>query len=365
MTVVGVAGVGKTRLAQEILARESEKPGASVAWVSLAPLDDVRHVSSAIALALGISLPDDLDGFAALRQAVENVPLLLILDCAERLGDALATPLAALILQTQGVRALVTSQAPLGVAGEIVYRLPVLPVPDARIPHADAAGYAAVALFAQRAAAADRRFELTTANTSLVAEICRRLDGIPLALELAAARVPALGLDTLLERLDDRFRLLRTRRPAARFAPRRAAHGIRLELRFAVEPSEQRVFNRLGTFAGSFSLKAAARCVADATVDMSEAMDLIGRLVDRSLVSALAVDPPRYALLETARYYALERLDGRGRTRGGAPPHGRHGAGSARRGLPGILVVGRSHMAAPLRARTRQCARRHGVGRTP
>jgi len=307
VTVVGVAGVGKTRLAQEILARESENPGAAVAWVSLAPLDDVRHVPSAIALALGISLPDHLDGFAALRQAVEDVPLLLILDCAERLGDALATPLAALILQTQGVRALVTSQAPLGIAGEIVYRLPVLPVPDSRVPHADAAGYAAVALFAQRVAAADRRFELTIANTALIAEICRRLDGIPLALELAAARVPALGLDALLERLDDRFRLLRS---AGR--PLDSRHGA-LHTAFEwsyglLAPSEQRVFNRLGTFAGSFSLKAAARCVADATIDMSEAMDLIGRLVDRSLVSALPVDPPRYALLETARYYALERL---------------------------------------------------------
>jgi len=311
VTVVGVPGVGKTRLAQEILARESEKPGAAVAWVSLAPLYDVRHVSSAIALALGISLPDGLDGFAALRQAVLNVPLLLILDCAERLGDALATPLAALILQTQGVRALVTSQAPLGIAGEIVYRLPVLPVPDPRIPHADAAGYAAVALFAERMAAADRRFELTRANTSLVAEICRRLDGIPLALELAAARVPALGLDALLERLDDRFRLLRL---AGR--PLDSRHGA-LHAAFdwsygLLAPSEQRVFNRLGTFAGSFSLKAAARCAADETVDVSEAMDLIGRLVDRSLVSALAVDPPRYTLLETARYYALERLAAEG-----------------------------------------------------
>jgi DNA-binding winged helix-turn-helix (wHTH) protein len=257
VTVVGVAGVGKTRLAQEILGRESEKPGAAVAWVSLAPLDDVRHVSSAIALALGISLPDGLDGFAALRHAVENVPLLLILDCAERLGDALATPLAALILQTQGVRALVTSQAPLGIAGEIVYRLPVLPVPDPRIPLADAAGYAAVALFAERVAAADRRFELTTTNTSMVAEICRRLDGIPLALELAAARVPALGLDALLERLDDRFRLLRL---AGRSLDSR--HGA-LHTAFdwsygLLAPSEKRVFNRLGTFAGSFSLKTAA-----------------------------------------------------------------------------------------------------------
>ncbi|MGH8863707.1 MAG: ATP-binding protein, partial [Burkholderiales bacterium] len=209
VTIVGIAGVGKTRLAEEILAREAESPGTAVTWVSLESIDGVQHVPSAIALALGLSLPDGMEGFAALRKALERVPLLLILDGAEHLGDALVAPLAGLVLQTQGVRALVTSQAPLGIPGETVYRLSVLPVPESGMPHADAAQYPAVAMFAQRAAAADRRFELSAANTSLVAEICRRLDGIPLALELAAARVPSLGLATLLERLNDRFRLLK------------------------------------------------------------------------------------------------------------------------------------------------------------
>jgi len=307
VTIVGIAGVGKTRLAQEVLAREAEKPGSAVAWVSLGPLEDVGHVPSAIALALGISLPDGIDGFAALRQAVENVSLLLILDCAEHLGEALATPLAALILQTQGVRALVTSQAPIGITGETVYRLSALPVPGVGHSAAEAEQCAAVTLFAQRAAAADRRFELSCVNSSLVADICRRLDGIPLAIELAAARVPALGLSALLARLDDRFRLLKV---AGRSLDLR--HGA-LHTAFdwsygLLSASEQRVFNRLGTFAGSFSLSAAARCVADKTIDVTEGMDLIGRLVDRSLVTVLRADPPRYMLLETARYFALEKL---------------------------------------------------------
>ncbi|MGO8830089.1 MAG: ATP-binding protein [Steroidobacteraceae bacterium] len=311
VTVVGIAGVGKTRLAQEILAREAEKPGSAVAWVSLGQLEDVEHVPSAIALALGISLADGLDGFAALRQAVENVPLLLILDSAERLSDAIASPLAALLLQTQGVRALVTSQAPLGIPGEIVYRLPVLPVPHHGRSVADAGQYAAIALFAERAAAADRRFELSAANTPLVADICRRLDGIPLAIELAAARVPALGLAALLTRLDDRFRLLKV--AGRSLDPRHGALHAAFDWSYSLlAPSEQRVFNRLGTFAGSFSLTTAAACVADENVDTSEAMDLIGRLVDRSLVTALAVDPPRYTLPETARYYALEKLEAAG-----------------------------------------------------
>ena len=307
VTIVGIAGVGKTRLAQEILASEAEKPGAAVAWVSLAPLDHVDRVPSAIALALGISLPDGIEEFAALHHAIDNVPLLLILDCAEHLSDSLAMPLARLIFQTQGVRALVTSQAPLGITGELVYRLAVLPVPRTGLSPTDTQEYAAIALFAQRAAAADRRFELSAANSLLVADICRRLDGIPLALELAAARVPALGLAALLARLDDRFRLLTGtgRSLDLHHGTLHAAFDWSYSL---LAPAEQRVFNRLGTFAGSFSLPTAAACVADGTIDTSEAMDLIGRLVDRSLVTALAVDPPRYTLLETARYYALERL---------------------------------------------------------
>ena len=192
---------------------------------------------------------------------------------------------------------LVTSQAPLGIAGEVIYRLAVLTVPRAGLNPAEVHEYAAMAFFAQRAAAADRRFELTAANASLVAEICRRLDGIPLALELAAARVPALGLTTLLARLDDRFRLLKgTGRPLdQRHGTLHAAFAWSYSL---LAPDEQRVFNRLGTFAGSFSLGSAAVCVAEGSIDTAEAMDLIGRLVDRSLVTALAVDPPRYALLE-------------------------------------------------------------------
>jgi len=307
VTVVGVAGVGKTRLAQEMLVREPDGPSGATAWVSLASLDNIEHVPSAIALALGLSLPDGLEGFAALGQALEKVSLLLILDSAEHLGEVLARPLAGLISQTQGVRALVTSQAPLGVPGEVIYRLAALPVPAADARRTDAAAYAAVALFAQRAGAADQRFELTAANAPLVGEICRRLDGIPLALELAAARVPALGLAALAERLDDRFRLLKLARQPA--DPRHSALHTAFDWSYGLlTPAEQQVFDRLGVFAGSFPLKTAAHCVADESIDPSEAIDLIGRLVDRSLVSALAVDPPRYTLLETARYYALERL---------------------------------------------------------
>ncbi|HEY6354923.1 MAG TPA: winged helix-turn-helix domain-containing protein, partial [Burkholderiaceae bacterium] len=307
VTLVGVAGAGKTRLAEEILALEADKSGVAVAWVSLPPLSDLQHVASAIALALGLTLAGDVDGFTALNQALQDVPALLILDGAEHLGPDLGAPLASLVRHTRGVRALVTSQTPLGIPGEHVHRLPVLSVPAPGMSAAEASDYGAVRFFAQRAAAAERRFKLTPANCAQVAEVCRRLDGNPLALELAAARLPSLGIAALLERLDDRFRLLKQPRNTddQRHNTLHAAFDWSYGL---LSAAEQRVFSVLGVFAGSFSLEVAARCVADAGTNVAEAVDLIARLVDRSLVTAISVEPPRYTLSETARCYALERL---------------------------------------------------------
>lgn len=307
LTIVGPAGIGKTRLAQEVLVRESEKAGTKIAWVPLEPLKEAEHVPSAIALALGLSLPDDADRYQALSRALEQVPLLLLLDGAEHLSEAIATPLGGMLRRTPGIRALVTSQAPLGIAGETVYRLASLSVPDADAPQTDVAEHGAIALFALRASEADRRFELSPANAALVADICRRLDGNPLALELAAARVPAFGLSALRERLDDRFRLLKQAGRAGE--PRRGVLQAAFDWSYGLlSAPEQRVFDRLGAFAGSFSLTTAARSVADESIDVCDAIDLIGRLVDRSLVTVVNGEPPRYRLLETARCYAIDRL---------------------------------------------------------
>jgi len=307
VTLVGTPGVGKTRLAEEILARGSAAPADAAAFVSAASLELAGQVPPAIALALGLSLTEGEDGFRSLDRALGDAPLLLVLDNIEHLGTELAPPLAALVSRHRGLRLLVTSQAPLGIAGELVYRLDALRLPPVDGAAGDVAASPAVTLFAQRATAADRTFALTPANARLVADICRRLDGNPLALELAAARIPSLGVAALHERLDDRFRLLK--------GSGRGTDDRHDALRTAFEWSygllaarERRVFDRLGAFAGSFTLSAAARCVADETLDPVEAIDLIGRLVDRSLVSALPTDPPRYALLETARCYAVERL---------------------------------------------------------
>jgi predicted ATPase/DNA-binding winged helix-turn-helix (wHTH) protein len=307
VTLVGVPGVGKTRLAQELLALAASESRGAVAWVALQPLATLQQVPGALALALGLPPPDAANPFDSLAQALGQQPLFAVFDGVEHLGATLAAPLAALLQASGALRILLTSQAPLGVAGEQVYRLQALAVPPAGAEAGEVAGHSAVQLFAQRAAAAAQGFELNSANTAQVAAICRRLDGNPLALELAAARLPALGAAALLERLDDRFRLLRQAGQGgdARHGALHAAFDWSYSL---LAPAEQRVFNRLAAFAGSFALPVAARAVADDSIDAAEAVDLIGRLVDRSLLMALPTEPPRYQLAETARYYALERL---------------------------------------------------------
>jgi predicted ATPase/DNA-binding winged helix-turn-helix (wHTH) protein len=296
LTLVGAAGVGKSRLAREVLARELERPGGAAAFVSLEALDGIERVPSAISVALDLSIAEAGDRFLALGLALEGLGVLLVLDGAEHLAAELAEPLATLAERARGLRVLVTSQTPLGRPGESLYRLGPLPVAEA------------VSLFMLRAGQADPRFAIAPSSAPLVEEICRRLDGNPLAVELAAARVPTFGLSALLAHLDDRLRLLKlSGRPGGE------RHGV-LQAAFdwsygLLAPAEQRVFDRLGAFAGSFALDAAARAVADESLDMAGAVDLVGRLVDRSLVTMLPREPARYRLLETARFYARTRLD--------------------------------------------------------
>jgi len=205
-----------------------------------------------------------------------------------------------------GVRVLVTSQEPLHVAEEQVVRLGALavpPTPDA----ASALTYGAVELFVARAQAADPRFAVSSQNVSDVVEICRRLDGIPLALELAAARLPLLGVHGVRERLDERLKLLSggTRTALPRHQTLRAA----LQWSYALlSPAERTAFDRLGVFVGTFSLEAAQRVAADPAIDAWAVLDHLATLVDKSLVLVEGGDLPRYRLLESSRAFALERL---------------------------------------------------------
>jgi len=219
------------------------------------------------------------------------------------------------------VRVLTTSQEPLKLADEQVYRLGTLALPD-KLTVQGAEHFGAVALFVARAKAALPQFALTDANVATVIEICRRLDGIPLAIELAAARVPLLGVEGLCVRLNDRFRVLTA---GARLALRRH-QTLRAALEWSyglLDAGEQAVFRRLGVFAGSFDLDSAQRVVASNGIDQWAALDALGALVDKSLVVAETGTEPRYRLLETGRAFALEQLAAAGETSAAVDRHAR------------------------------------------
>jgi predicted ATPase/DNA-binding winged helix-turn-helix (wHTH) protein len=305
VTVAGPAGIGKTRLAQAA-ARASSRPGGAW-WVDLASLADPALVPQAVAQALGARTDGAPDFMAAVLKVLPQQPALLVLDNAEHLLGSVADLVARLRAAAPQLTLLVTSQEILHLADEQVFRPEPLALPDGDDPERLAAS-GAVALFVARAQAADRRFELSADNRATVADICRRLDGIPLAIELAAARVPLLGVAGLRDKLDQRFHVLTSgdRSALRRHQTLRAALEWSHQLLAA---PEQAVLRRLGVFAGGFTLEAAQQVAEDGQgIDRWDALDLLGMLVDKSLVVMEDDAPPRYRLLETTRLFALERL---------------------------------------------------------
>jgi len=299
VTLVGPSGVGKTSLARAAAAGWS---GPSV-WVDLASLAEGTQVAAALARALGSPLED---GAAApqLLQALQGRTLLLVLDNAEHLIQRCAE-LATLLRPLPGVHLLVTSQLPLAVAGEQVQRLDPLPLPAAGAAADLADG--ALALLVDRIAAVDRRFIADAVTLPLLAAVCTQLDGLPLALEMAAARVPLLGIRGVHDALTERFALLtRGHRDAA--ARHRTLHGaLDWSYHLLAEP-EQRLFCALSVFAGGFTLGLAISLMTDEAAARWDVIDGLATLADRSLLVVGSDDPPRYRLLETVRQYALEQL---------------------------------------------------------
>ena len=313
VTVSGAGGIGKTRLAQA--AARSLQPPQELAWVDLVGLNDAATLPAAVAHALGIELAGAADAGAVLAAALRGRTALLVLDNAEHLLDAVAAFVATLRDQSSTLRVLVTSQEVLRLADEQVFRPGPLTLP-ATDDLLSVRASAAVELFVVRARQVDRHFDLGDHNRAAVAEVCRRLDGIPLAIELAAARVALLGVEGVRDRLDERFELLTAGARAAmrRHQTLRAAlewsHGL-------LTPDEQRVLRRLGVLAGGFTLEAAQEVAEDDALDGWDVLELLGALVDKSLVVAQGTDGdavPRYRLLETTRMFALERLAEAGET---------------------------------------------------
>ncbi len=318
VTLVGAGGMGKTRLAQAFLHAQREAWKHGVCWIELASVTDPAALPGVIASALGVRPPAG-EPLVGLAGAVAPLQMLVAFDNAEHLLDEVARIAHALLDKAPGLRIVVTSQTPLKLAEERLFRLEALAVPQGPLPAAQAIDFGAVALFTERAQAADARFALTDANAPAVIALCAALDGLALAIELAAARVPMFGVQRLAASMQDRLQLLtasRDRSAPARHQTLRAAvewsHGL-------LNEREQTVFRRLSVFAGSASLALIQQVVADPPedggLDEWAVLDALSGLVDRSLVAVVGgVDDaePRYRLLASPRALALERQQAAG-----------------------------------------------------
>jgi predicted ATPase/DNA-binding winged helix-turn-helix (wHTH) protein len=337
VTLVGPGGIGKTRLAQALLHLQAGSYAQGVCWVSLAEVADAASLTGAVATALGVR-PVDAQP-QSLARALGSMQMLLALDNAEHLVDAVAHLVQTLLEAASKLRLLVTSQAPLRLGEERVMRLPPLAIPQAPLPALQAQAFGAVALFAERAQAAEGRFVLTDDQVPRVINLCRSLDGLPLAIELAAARVSLLGLGALVDALPARLKVLtgnRNRGAPSRQQTLRAAVQWSHDL---LQPREQRLFRRLGAVVGSAPLSLVQAVGVDPADDGAaepwDLLDALDELVQRSLaevnlsvrgdgpgVSDLS-DEPRYRLLESPRALAREALATSGEAAAVAERHAR------------------------------------------
>ncbi len=310
VTIVGPGGIGKTTVAVAVAdsLRGSFKDG--VRFVDLAPLTDPLLVPSALAALLGVGVRSD-NPLPSLIAFLREKQLLVVLDSCEHVIGAAATLAEEVFNGTNGTHVLATSREALRVQGEHVRRLSPLTFPTntAGLKAVEALSFASVQLFVERAAASLGAFELSDADAPLVADICRRLDGVALAIEIAASRVDAFGVAGLAARLNDRFRLLMQGRRTA--LPRHRTLSATLDWSYAQLPEFERlVLRRLAVFAGMFTMESARAILAASDVFAAEAVDAIANLVARSLVSA-DVDGPIafYRLLDITRAYALAKLE--------------------------------------------------------
>jgi len=310
LTLVGTGGCGKTRLALQVAAEAIDRFPDGVWLAELAPLSDSGLVAKAVATALGVREAADRPIRETLLASLRSRCLLLVLDNCEHLIDGSAALADAVLRACPNVQILATSREPLGIDGEVAWRVPSLsvgPDDDAARPE-QVLAYEAARLFVDRAIAAEPTFALNRHNAAAVSQVCRRLDGIPLAIELAARRVRALSAEQIAERLDHRFHLLTGGSRAA--LPRQQTLAATVEWSYnLLDPAERALFERLAVFAGGFTLDACESIVDDGP-SCGAALGLLTQLVEKSLVLAetVADGTKRYRLLETLRQYAHERL---------------------------------------------------------
>jgi predicted ATPase/class 3 adenylate cyclase len=309
VTLAGAGGCGKTRLALQAAAELLGEARDGVWFVDLAPLTEAGQIPDAVAAALGLTDPGGQPLLESLTESLREQEALILLDNCEHLIDDAAKLCGQLVRDCPRLRVLATSREPLGLDGEHVYRVPSLSLPPAEVEAVDeVAASDAVRLFVDRAQAHYSGFVLDEQAAPLVASVCRRLDGIPLALELAAARLSSMSIQQVSQRLDQRFRLLTGGSRNA--MPRQQTLQAAVDWSFSLlSQSEREVLRRLSVFAGGFELEAAEVVCAAGTVDAFDAADLLGSLVDKSLVVAdRTLESVRYRTLETIRQYAAQEL---------------------------------------------------------
>jgi predicted ATPase len=302
VTLTGPGGVGKTRLAIEIGALVGDDFPDGMWMVDLAPVQDPDAVHAAVASTLGVLPQEGMTTLESILEWMHKRRLLLILDNCEHVLPPVVSLTSAIIASNEAVTVLATSREPLGLSGERVVPVPPLEPHDG------------IALFCDRTAALDASAAFSKEDRNTIGAICARLDGIPLAIELAAARSRSLGPADLLARLDNRFRLLRGggRGGLERHQTLRATVSWSYQL---LQSAEQALFDRLSVFAGGFDLAAVQAVCAAGPIDELDVVDLLGALVDKSLVVATRSEgSTRYQLLETLRQYGEERLEERGET---------------------------------------------------
>jgi predicted ATPase/DNA-binding SARP family transcriptional activator len=308
VTLTGAGGSGKTRLAGAVAQVVASGFDHGAAWVELAPLSEPELLPTYLLDAMAIE-PGARSSLNALVETLRERHMILVLDNCEHLVEVTARTVETLLRACPKLHILATSREALGVSGERAWLVPGLAVPEAgeKVPE-HIGSSPAVQLFVDRAQAALASFKLTSANANAVAQICRRLDGLPLAIELAAARVRTLPPEQLAPRLDDGFRALGTgaRTAVPRHRTLRAAVEWSYQL---LDGRESTLLQRLSIFAGDFTLQAAESVGADADLDAADVLDTLGALVDKSMVVMREAEgTARYYLLETIRQYAAGRL---------------------------------------------------------
>lgn len=308
VTLVGMGGIGKSRLSVQLGAELMDDHPDGVWLVELAPVTDGARVPQALASVLGVKEEAGQAVTESLLAWVRDKRLLVILDNCEHVLHAAAALAKQLLQAAAGVKVLASSRDALQVAGEVTYPVPTLGVPAGdEVDAATLSRHEAVRLFIDRATAAQAHFRLSDDNAAAVAEICRRLDGIPLALELAAARTRALAPQAIAARLHDRFRLLSTQDQTV--LPRQRTLRALIDWSFdLLSPPERALFRRLAVFAGGFTLEAAEAVGSDDADGPLDVIDLLAQLVGKSLV-VMEPGGARYRMLETVRAYAQEKLE--------------------------------------------------------